>query len=70
MIIGTTVVFQQIEYAKDRPIGYETDGLVAVQSGSTEIHNHLEAVKDELARPQIISELAEAGELTILKQCN
>jgi putative ABC transport system permease protein len=62
MIIGTAAVFQQIQYAKDRPIGYDTRGLVAVQSGSNELHNHIDAVKDELAG--VISDLAEANSTT------
>jgi ABC-type antimicrobial peptide transport system permease subunit len=52
-------VFQQIQYAKDRPIGYDTNGLVAVQN-SNELHKHIDAVKAELGGAGIISDLAEA----------
>jgi len=60
MIIGTAVVFQQIQHAKDRPIGYDTNGLLAVQTNSSELHDHIDAVKDELEGAGIISDLAEA----------
>ena len=29
LIIGTIIVFRQIQFAKDRPVGYSRDGLVA-----------------------------------------
>jgi ABC-type antimicrobial peptide transport system permease subunit len=60
MIIGTTVVFQQVQYVKDRPIGYDTNGLVAVQINSEELHNHVDALRYELAGAGIITNLAEA----------
>jgi putative ABC transport system permease protein len=60
MIIGTAVVFQQIQYAKDRPIGYDTNGLVSVQSNSNELHNHIDVVKEELVGAGVITDLAEA----------
>jgi putative ABC transport system permease protein len=30
LIIGTIVVFRQIEFAKDRPIGYDRNGLINI----------------------------------------
>jgi putative ABC transport system permease protein len=60
MIVGTAVVYQQIQYVKDRPIGYNTNGLIAVQSNSNELHKHMDAVKEELAAAGVITDLAEA----------
>jgi putative ABC transport system permease protein len=59
MIIGTAVVFQQVQYAKDRPIGYDTNGLLAVQSNA-ELHDHIQTIEDELGGRGIIADVAEA----------
>lgn len=64
MIIGTAVVFRQIQHAKNRPIGYETDGLVAVQANSSELHKHIDAVRNELQQARVIVDVAEANSPT------
>jgi len=64
LIIGTIVVFRQIEFAKNRPIGYERNGLINVYLQSPEIHNHFEAVRNELKSTGAIVEIAEAGSPT------
>ncbi len=61
LIIGTIVVYRQIEYAKNRPVGYTRDGLVAVPMMTPEIHKHFDAVKNALISTGTVSELAEAG---------
>ncbi|HMH21513.1 MAG TPA: ABC transporter permease [Puia sp.] len=60
LIIGTIVVFRQIQYAKDRPIGYDRNGLVMLPMTTEEIHNHFDAVKAELMKTGTIREMAEA----------
>ncbi|WP_421796875.1 FtsX-like permease family protein [Haliscomenobacter sp.] len=63
LIIGTIIVFRQIEYAKNRPIGYERDGLV--YSGITEpIHAHFEAINHELQSSGAIVAMTGAGSPT------
>lgn len=64
LIIGTIVVFRQIEFAKDRPIGYERNGLINVYLSTPEIHNHFEAVRNELKSLGAIAEMTEAGSPT------
>ena len=59
LIIGTIVVFRQIEFAKDRPVGYTRDGLVAVQIGGEAIHKSFASVKDELLKTGAVVALAE-----------
>jgi putative ABC transport system permease protein len=61
MIIGTLVVFRQIQYTKDRPIGYDLNGLVYVQVNTSDIHNHFDAVKEELIQSGTILSMAEPG---------
>ncbi|HEV8513347.1 MAG TPA: FtsX-like permease family protein, partial [Cyclobacteriaceae bacterium] len=65
LIIGTIIVFRQIEFAKNRPIGYDRNGLINVyESASKEIHNHLEAVRNELKNSGAILEMTESGSPT------
>lgn len=64
LIIGTIVVFRQIEFAKDRPIGYDRNGLINVYLQTNDIHDHFEAVRHELIRQGAILEMSEAGSPT------
>jgi len=64
LIIGTIVVFRQIQFAKNRPIGYDRDGLVMVFLLTPEIHKHFEAVRNDLIQSDAIAEITEAGSPT------
>ncbi|MDP9081445.1 MAG: ABC transporter permease [Bacteroidota bacterium] len=59
LIIGTIVVFRQIQFAKDRPVGYTRDGLVSVFAGTDKIHKNYDAVKDELFKTGAVTAMAE-----------
>ncbi|ASU32298.1 ABC-type antimicrobial peptide transport system, permease component [Mucilaginibacter xinganensis] len=60
LIIGTIVVIRQIIFAKDRPIGYSQDRLVAIPVRTIELHQHFDAIKQALANNGTITEMAEA----------
>jgi putative ABC transport system permease protein len=65
LIIGTVVVFRQIQFAKNRPIGYDRNGLINIfQSSSPDIHKHFDAVRNELKGSGAIVELTESGSPT------
>jgi ABC-type antimicrobial peptide transport system permease subunit len=71
LVIATIVVFKQIQYAKNRPIGYDRTGLVSIRLLSKGIHEHFEAVKNELKSEGAITEMAESfGSLTENWQTN
>jgi putative ABC transport system permease protein len=61
LIIGTIVVFRQIMFAKDRPVGYSRDRLVYVPVVTNDIHDHFDAVKADLFKTGSIISIAEAG---------
>jgi putative ABC transport system permease protein len=61
LIIGTAVVFQQIQFAKDRPVGYTTSGLVSVPTVGPGMHEHFEAIKNQLTNAGAIVNMTEAG---------
>ena len=60
LVIGTIVVFNQIQYAKNRPIGYNRGGLVSVQMLAPGIHQHFDAIKRELLNNKAIVNMAES----------
>lgn len=60
LIVCTIIVYRQIEFAKNRPVGYSRESLVSIPTSNGNIHGHFEAVKDELTRAGIISEMAES----------
>lgn len=64
LIICTVVVFRQIEFAKDRPIGYERNGLINVYLQTNDIHKHFDAVRNELKTSGAIADMTEAGSPT------
>jgi len=48
LIIGTLVVFKQIQYVKDKNLGIDRGNLLAI-SAENELYNHLDAFQHELA---------------------
>jgi putative ABC transport system permease protein len=61
LIIGTIVVFNQIQFAKNRPVGYSRAGLVTVPMTTEDIHKHFEAVSTELKNSGTVSDMAESS---------
>src|SRR5688572_6287357 len=57
LIIGTVIVYQQIQHAKNRPIGYTRNGLINLGM-EPEIRKHYEAIRTELKSSGAIEEMA------------
>jgi ABC-type antimicrobial peptide transport system permease subunit len=60
MIIGTIIVFRQVQYARSRPVGYDQGGLVQMHLHTTDIHQHFSAFRDALMRTGAVGEAAES----------
>ncbi len=60
LIIGTVVVFKQIQYAKNRPIGYDNNSLISVPA-SAAVQQHFEVIETELRNKHAISAISMAG---------
>lgn len=58
LIISTIVVFRQVQFAKDRPVGYSRDGLITVESLTPNIYAHYGAFRDELIKSGAVSGVA------------
>ncbi|GAO41569.1 ABC transporter permease [Flavihumibacter petaseus] len=60
LVIGTIVVYRQIQHAKNRPIGYNKDSMVYVSTNDI-IHTKFEAIRHDLKANGTIVEMAESG---------
>lgn len=58
LIIGTVFVFRQIQYAKDRPIGYDRNGLITVPMNTPELRGGYNALRSELLATGAILEMS------------
>jgi ABC-type antimicrobial peptide transport system permease subunit len=57
LIIGTIIIYQQIQHAKNRPIGYTRNGLMNMNM-EPEIRQHYEAIRNELKNAGVIEEMS------------
>ena len=61
LIIGTMIVFQQIQYTKNRPVGYSREGLIFLNMKTNEVHDHFDVVRNELIASGTVLEIAESN---------
>jgi len=61
LIISTIILYKQIQFAKDRPVGYDRTGALAIPVVTEEIHNHFDAVRAELISLGAVTEVAESS---------
>jgi hypothetical protein len=58
------IVYQQIQFAKDRPLGYDQGNLIVVRPFSDGFHNHLSELSDDLLQRGTAVGVAEGGSIT------
>ena len=58
LIIGTSIVFRQILYSQDRPVGYNREGLFTVEMATPDINKHYEALRTELIQKGLAENVA------------
>ncbi len=61
LIIGTIIVYEQIQFAKNRPIGYDTQRLIITEMKSESIKKHYEALRNELLRTGVVENVGESS---------
>ena len=64
LIIGTIVIFRQIQFAKDRPLGYDRAGLITVPINTDTLDSHYEAVRAALLNTGVVANAAAASQAT------
>ncbi|HEV3325325.1 MAG TPA: FtsX-like permease family protein, partial [Puia sp.] len=62
LIIGTIIVFRQIQYARNRPVGYTRDGLFSVVMSTPEIYAaNYNSLRSDLISSGAVEDMAESA---------
>jgi len=64
IIIGTIIVFKQIQYAKNRPVGYTRQGLITVPMNTPDLYGHFDAIRNDLLNTGVVENMAESSSPT------
>lgn len=71
LIIGTVLVYQQIEFGKNRPMGYDQNNLIYFQKRSEELKGHFDAMRENLIKSGGVLEMCEtSGPITDMWNIN
>lgn len=60
LIVGTLVVFRQIQFVKDRPLGYDRKGLLTIPMKTQESHDHYNAFRNDLMNTRMVTSMAQS----------
>jgi ABC-type antimicrobial peptide transport system permease subunit len=61
LIIGTLIVYQQIGFARDRPVGYNRSGLISMGTADPGFDGKMNVLRTELLASGVVSEVATAS---------
>jgi len=64
LIIGTIIVFRQIQFAKNLPVGYSREGLITVDMNTPQIYGHYDAMRNDLIQTGAVQDMAESNSST------
>lgn len=60
LIIGTMAVYKQIQFAKNRPVGYSRANLISITTSGSSIHDHFNAIRADLLQTGVVTSVAES----------
>ncbi|QEM11633.1 ABC transporter permease [Mucilaginibacter rubeus] len=60
LIICTVIIYNQLIFSKDRPVGYTRDGLVIVPMQSIDYQGKQDVLRNELKNTGLVTEVAES----------
>jgi putative ABC transport system permease protein len=65
LIISTIVVYRQLQFAKDRPVGYDREGLITMEMKSADFNGKYELLRTELLKTGVVNNMSESmGKVT------
>jgi putative ABC transport system permease protein len=64
LIIGTVIVFNQIQHAKNRPINYRSEGLISINMSTPDLYGHYDAIRSDLLATGVVDNMAESSSPT------
>jgi len=60
LAIGTVVVYQQVQHTRNRPVGYEREGLIMVRKKSGDFYGKFDVLRTELKNTGVVEEVSES----------
>ncbi|MBE7170296.1 MAG: ABC transporter permease [Williamsia sp.] len=60
LIISTIVVYRQLQFAKDRPVGYSPEGLITLDMKSDEFKGKYDLLRTELLNTGAVADMSES----------
>ncbi len=60
LLVGTAVVYQQIQYGKNRPVGYTREGLIMLPKRTNEFAGKYQVLRNELKNTGVVYEVSES----------
>jgi ABC-type antimicrobial peptide transport system permease subunit len=64
LIIGTIIVFKQIQFAKNRPINYKQEGLITVSGVTQDLPRFYDGVRNDLLATGVVDDMSGASDAT------
>lgn len=61
LIIGTLIVYRQIQFVKNRPVGYSREGLLQIQMTSNDFQGKQDILSTELKHTGVVSQMTESS---------
>lgn len=71
LIAATLIVNQQIQYAKNRPVGYDREGLIMIKKKTGGFYDKYQVLRNELKNTGVVFEVSESmGPVTEIVSAN
>ena len=64
LIIGTIIVYRQIQFARDRPVGYSREGLITVMMNTPDLYGKYDPLRNDLLATGAVENMAESSSPT------
>jgi putative ABC transport system permease protein len=61
LVIGTIVIYNEVQYTKNRPIGYNRNGVMMVRMKTSDFYGKFDLLQNELKKSDAVTEFAEAS---------
>lgn len=61
LIIGTFIIYRQIQHGRNRPVGYTREGLITVDMNTPDIIGHYNAIRRDLLETGAVADMAQSN---------
>lgn len=61
LVVGTIIVFRQIQHAKNRPVGYTREGLITMEMNTPEIYAQYNVLRASLIATGVVENMGESN---------